>query len=431
MAERRNRPIWRRGARALPHGYHYVYALPGAAIVNENRYPMSIEITIPAWDDPTVEEASLANLFVSDGASVRQGQVLGEIMVEKATVELAAPTDGIIQHLQVRRGDVVKPGMLVAELVTAPAPMPEAAPPAVSVGAAAPSSGAAGAAFVPASPAARRLARELGVDIAQVVPADSQRITEDDVRHAVAGVTVPTPTPPSSTLAPTATPSETGEPLAGRRKVIAGRMLHSLQTSAQLTLTTDVRADALYAARERAQQRLGLTYTDLLGWIAVQALKRYPTMNATIEGDRLRQHDTIDLGLAVAVADGLVVPVARNAGDLSLARFAELAHDLTERARDNTITSAEMSGGTFSVTTLGMYEIDAFTPILNLPQVGILGIGRIREAIVPQDGQPVVGHMMALSLTFDHRAIDGAPAAAFLQTVKRLVEAPDSYAEIE
>lgn len=386
---------------------------------------MSIEITIPQWDDSTIEEASLANLFVSDGVSVRQGQVLAEIMVEKANVELAAPADGTIEHVKVHRGDIVKPGMLVAELVTAgaPASVPEAAPLAVP-SSAAPPSAEAGGAFVPASPAARRLARELGVDIARLTPADGQRITEEDV-HRAAGAAAPAS--PSSIVAPVAASAETGELLTGRRKVIAERMLRSLQTSAQLTLTTDVRADALYAAHER----LGLTYTDLLGWIAVQALKRHAAMNATIEGDRLRQSTAIHLGLAVAVPDGLLVPVVRNAGDLSLAQFAERAHDLTERARNNTASSAELSGSTFSLTTLGSYEIDAFTPILNPPEVGILGIGCIREAIVPQNGQPVLGRLMALSLTFDHRAVDGAPAAEFLQAVKRLVESSDTFGEIQ
>ena len=396
------------------------FSAPGATDGNEN--PMSIEITIPAWEDTTVEEASLANLFVSEGAVVHKGQVLGELLAQKATVELTAPADGVIQQVRLHRGDVVTPGMVVAELVTAdePAPLPVSAAATASAGATASPASAVTGVFAPASPAARRLARELGVDLAQVAPADGQRITEQDVRRATAGF---------ATAAISTTPAaETGEPLQGRRKVIAERMLRSLQTSAQLTLTTDVRADALYAAHERARERFA--YTDLLGWIVTQALKRHPAMNASLEGERLRQHAAIHLGLAVSVADGLLVPVVRNAGDLSLAQFAGQAHTLTERARANTITSAELSGSTFSLTTLGAYDVDAFTPILNSPEIGILGIGRIREAIVPQDGLPVVGRMMALSLTFDHRAIDGAPAAAFLQTVKRLVESPDTYSEI-
>lgn len=399
---------------------------------------MSINITIPAWEDTTIEEAALTNLFVSDGSQVRQGQVIGELMVEKATVELTAPEDGVIQNVKLQRGDVVKPGMLVAELVTATgAQLASVGAPAVATqeAAAQQANGARSAgAFVPASPAARRLARELGVEMAQVVPADGQRITEEDVRRASASApTAPTPAAPAASVPATTTAGvvEAGEPLTGRRKVIAERMLRSIQSSAQLTLTTDVRADALIAARERARQRMEVTYTDLLAWIAAQALKQHPAMNATLEGDRLRQHAAIHLGIAVAVPDGLLVPVVRDAGDLSLAQLAERTRDLTERARDNTATSTELSGSTFSLTTLGVYEVDAFTPILNPPEVGILGIGRIREAIVPQNGQAVVGHLLALSLTFDHRAIDGAPAAAFLQTVKRLVEATDTFGDLQ
>jgi pyruvate dehydrogenase E2 component (dihydrolipoamide acetyltransferase) len=400
---------------------------------------MSIEITIPAWEDASIEEAALVNLFVSSGAHVRQGQVVGEIMVEKATVEIPAPKEGVIQDVRLQRGDVVKPGMVMAVLepqeaaasmlVGAAAAPADSAPPAAAPSSATAQPSGAGA-FVPASPAARRLARELGVELGRVTPADGQRITEEDVRRTAAEGTAaegaPAVVQPSA--APVAAGGE-GQPLTGRRKVIAERMLRSLQSSAQLTLMTDARADALVAARERLSQRFNVTYTDLLAWAAIQALKQHPAMNATLEGDRLRQHEAIHLGLAVAVSDGLLVPVVRNAGEMTLSALAAQTRDLTERARNNASAAGELSGSTFSVTTLGMYEIDAFTPILNSPEIGILGIGRIREAIIPVDGKPALGHMLALSLTFDHRAIDGAPAAAFLQTVKRLVESPDTFSE--
>ncbi len=387
---------------------------------------MSIEITIPAWEDTSIEEASLANWFASPGAHVRQGQVLGEIMVEKATEEIVAPSDGVIQAVKLERGDIVKPGMVVATLALAAemAPTPVGAGVAAAAGKATQPSGDSAGAFTPASPAARRLARELGVELGRITPADGQRVTEDDVRRAAAGGGTPAAPAPAAPA-----PAAEGEPLTGRRKVIAERMLRSMQTTAQLTLTTDVRADALVAARERIQQRFAVTYTDLLAWVTIQALKQHPAMNATMEGDRLRQHVAIHLGLAVAAPEGLIVPVVRDAGALSLSDLSAQARALSERARTNVSAPGELSGSTFSLTTLGAYEIDAFTPILNPPEVGILGIGRIREAIIPVDGKPALGHMLALSLTFDHRILDGAPAAAFLQTVKRLVESPDTFSE--
>lgn len=397
---------------------------------------MSIEITIPSWTESEAEEGFIANWFARDGATVRAGEVLGELMVEKATIEISAPQDGTIQNIRLQRGDVVKPGMVVAELVPtgeAAAATTDASTASVAASASPASATAtapAEAGFIPASPMARRLARELGVDLTRVTPAHGQRITEDDVRRAAAATTVGGSVATMSPTAAVAPPPEAGETLTGRRKVIAERMLKSMQTSAQLTLTTEVGADELVAARERAQASLGLTYTDLLAWIVIQALRQHPAMNATLEGDRLRVHDAIHLGLAVAVPDGLVVPVVRDAGRLTLEQLAARSRELTERARANASTPAELSGSTFSLTTLGFYEIDAFTPILNAPEVGILGIGRVHEAVVPREGKIVIGQLMTLSLTFDHRAVDGAPAAAFLQTVKHLVESRETYAEV-
>ncbi len=363
---------------------------------------MTIQVVIQPWTETNVEEGYIANWFVRSGDAVRTGQALGELMVEKATIEITAPRDGVVQKVFIKRGDVVKPGAVVAEIALASEMA--AVPPGAS------------AEFTPASPAARRLARERGVDLARVTPADGRRITEEDVRRYLA--TGASATVSVATIAP-------GEPLTGRRKIIAERMLRSIQQSAQLTLTTEVDAAALVAARAWCQARMEVSYNDLLAWIIVRALMQHPALNATLEGDRLRRHEAIHLGLAVAVEDGLLVPVLRDADQLTLAQIAAQSHALIERARSGAAAPGELS--TFSLTNLGAYDIDAFTPILNPPEVAILGVGRIREAIVPRNGQPALGHLMVLSLTFDHRAVDGAPAAAFLQTIKRLVESPATY----
>ena len=270
---------------------------------------MTIQVFIPPWTQTDVEEGYIANWFVHSGDAVRAGQALGELMVEKANIEISAPQDGVVQRVFIKRGDVVKPGAVVAEI--APAGEMAAVP-----------SGAA-AEFTPASPAARRLAREQGVDLARVTPADGRRITEEDGRRSLAAGA---PAPPSvATSAP-------GEPLAGRRNIIAERMLRSIQQSAQLTLATEVDAAALVAARARCQARMEVSYTDLLAWIIVRALRQHPALNATLEGERLRRHEAIHLGLAVAVEDGLLVPVLRDADKLTLAQIAAQSRALIERA---------------------------------------------------------------------------------------------------
>ncbi len=390
---------------------------------------MTIQVVIQPWTETDIEEGYIANWFVRSGDTVREGQILGELMVEKANIEITSPHDGVIQKVFIKRGDVLKPGEVVAEIAVAEKAamaQPDAsastetsrsiAEEASQTTAAQPSGSAE---FMPASPIARRLAREQGVDLLLVRPRDGRRITEEDVRRYLAARETPT--------AVSMTASAPGEALSGRRKIIAERMLRSIQQSAQLTLTTEVDAEALVAARAKCQATMEVSYNDLLAWLVARALTQHPSLNATLEGDRLRHHQAVHLGLAVAVEDGLLVPVLRNVNQLTLAQIAEQSRTLIARVRAGSIAPGEMSGSTFSLTNLGAYEIDAFTPILNPPEVAILGVGRIRETIVPRNGLPALGHVMVLSLTFDHRAVDGAPAAAFLQSVKRLLESSASY----
>jgi pyruvate dehydrogenase E2 component (dihydrolipoamide acetyltransferase) len=201
-------------------------------------------------------------------------------------------------------------------------------------------------------------------------------------------------------------------------------MQQSLQTSAQVTLVTEVDVTALVQLREDLKPELSLAYTDLIVKAVALALKEHPRVNAWIEGESLHLVQDIHIGVAVALDEGLIVPVVRNADRKSLREIAQETGGLTQRAREGSLTRAEVMGSTFSVSNLGMFGIDAFTPIVNPPEIAILGIGRINEKLVRVSRGAEWRQMMTLSLTFDHRAIDGAPAAAFLQTVGKHLEQP-------
>jgi len=191
-------------------------------------------------------------------------------------------------------------------------------------------------------------------------------------------------------------------------------------------LFTEADVDELVALRERLKQEMPVTYTDLLVRACALALRQHPRLNATLEGQTIRLLSHINIGVAVALDEGLIVPVIPDADRKNLAALAEMRGALVARARSGQLTAAEISGGTFTVTNLGTYDVDGFTPIINPPEVAILGIGRIVEKVVVHQGKVAQRYMMTLSLTFDHRAVDGAPAAAFLQSVKGLLEAPEA-----
>jgi pyruvate dehydrogenase E2 component (dihydrolipoamide acetyltransferase) len=204
-------------------------------------------------------------------------------------------------------------------------------------------------------------------------------------------------------------------------------MLESLQTSAQLTLTTDADVTTLVAQRTALRDQFDPTYTDLLIKAAALALRKHPRLNAMVIGQEIRLLPDIHIGVAVALDDGLVVPVVRNADRKPLGAIAREVAELVQRARAGKLTMAEISGGTFTVTNLGGFGIDAFTPILNPPEAAILGVGRIVERLARRTVDLVWRQMMVLSLTIDHRVVDGAPAAAFMQTLRELLERPELF----
>lgn len=304
------------------------------------------------------------------------------------------------------------------------APKPAAAPtPAVAVA----------AREVAASPLARRLAERLGVDLSTVRGSGpGGRITQDDVEAAAAKPAHAAPSPKSAP----ATPPSAGEhrpgeriPIRGMRKVIAERMHGSLQQMAQLTMAMDVAMDEAVNLRgqlvdEWAPDGIRPSYTDLVIKAVAKALTRHPLLNATMHETEIELIPEVHVGMAVAVPDGLLVPVIRDADRRPLKEIATDSSRLAEAARTGTLGLDDMAGGTFSVTALGMAGVDFFTPVINPGNVAILGVGRIHDSVGWEGDRPVKRQIMTLSLTIDHRAVDGAPGATFLGTVRELLEAP-------
>ncbi len=273
-----------------------------------------------------------------------------------------------------------------------------------------------------ASPLARRLAKEFGLDLTTITGSGPDgRIVRDDVLQATDEI-------PAHVFHPETMASEIIE-LSGMRKIIAERMTMSLQTNASVTLHTEVDATTLVELRtlfneELQKTEVSLTYTDLLVTIVAAALRKHPRLNATLTDEGIEIFTDINIGVAVALDDGLVVPVIRNADKIGLHAISDQVRTLADKARNNQLVPSELQGGTFTLTNLGNFGIDAFTPIINPPECAILGVGRIAKKPVVHEDEIAIRRMLALSLTFDHRIVDGAPAAQFLQNVSQYIQNP-------
>ncbi|MDH3679376.1 MAG: 2-oxo acid dehydrogenase subunit E2 [Acidimicrobiia bacterium] len=280
-----------------------------------------------------------------------------------------------------------------------------------------------------ATAAARSLADLLGIDLAAVAPAGiDNRVSRDDVAaHVRALLARPAGADLDTPSAPLLQEPSSVVPLTGMRRTIADRMASSLRSMAQLTLTIDVGMDGVVADRERRAQRgTAPGYTDYVIAATAQALVEHPRVNSQVTADGIALLPSVHVGMAVALDDGLIVPVIRNTLALDLGALAAETTRLATAARDRTLTLEELEGGTFTVTALGMFDVDAFTPIVNAPNTAILGVGRLRDDVAwASDGSPVRTARLTLSFTWDHRAFDGAPAADFARSVKRRLE---SYA---
>lgn len=394
---------------------------------------MAVEVVMPKFG-LTMTEGTIQQWFKTEGDAITAGEALFEVETEKVLYEIEAPADGTVAKLLYPVEAVVGVGLPVAVLAEAGEDVTEiaarypdaagaqAAPPPTATAqpetapAAESTASAERPKRVPVTPAARKLAKEHGIDLDRVTGSGPRgRITREDVQKIIDGGGQPAP---GATPAP---PADETQPLRGMRKVIAERMHQSLQGSAQLTITSEVDVSQLIDRRQAVRQEFGVTYTDFIVQACAHALRQHPRMNATLENGTLRLNRGIHVGVAVALDEGLIVPVIRDTDRKSLKEIAGEAKTLAEKARAGRLTLEDVSGGTFTVSNLGMYGVDAFTPILNTPQTGILGVGRIVEKPALYRGEIARRSTMVLSLTFDHRVIDGAPAGAFLQTVADLL----------
>jgi pyruvate dehydrogenase E2 component (dihydrolipoamide acetyltransferase) len=265
-----------------------------------------------------------------------------------------------------------------------------------------------------ATSAARKLAEQHGLNLAEIAGTGlGGRITEQDVTAFE-----------SRAIAPAAPTAARTTPFVGMRQAIAEHMVESLHSMAQLTLMMEVDATELVKLREQVKADFEVTYTDLLVKAVAKTLKRHPKVNATLIGDEIHQLESIHIGVAVALQDGLIVPVVRDADKRTVQEIAQEVKRLAQGARDNALSVDEVTGSTFTITNLGTYGLDGFTPIINAPEAAILGVGRIAERVVVHEDQIARRKMMVLSLTIDHRLIDGAPGGEFMRSLQELLENP-------
>ena len=394
---------------------------------------MATEVILPRLGQG-MESGTIVRWLKSEGEPVEKGEPLFELDTDKVTQEVEAEAAGVLLKIAVSEGEVPV-GQTVAFIgaegedvpeVAAPAPSePEPASDKLSQAPEepAPVTAPSGNGRVKASPLARRLARERGIELETLRGTGPEgRIVAEDVERAEAGG----PSAPAAAPAPVATGEVERVPLSNVRKTIARRLTEAWQIPVfQLQASADMtRVNALVARLRERDPDVRITVTDVLTKLCAQALMRHREVNAEFTEDAILLHPTANVGLAVAAPQGLVVPVIRGAERLSLTEIAGVRAGLVGRAREAKLRAEDLEAGTFTISNLGMYAVESFTAVLNPPQAAIVAVGATEERVVPIGGETAVRPMVTLTCTFDHRAVDGAPAAAFLQTLKESLEDP-------
>ncbi len=423
---------------------------------------MSIQITVPELGESVVE-ATVLRWYKSEGAAVNAGEPLVELETEKVNLDVSAPRDGTLTRIERQVGDDVKIGETLGILEpsaesahVAPAPTAPPALPAVKPETPTPTAAPHAPEFK-ATPVAERMAAELGVDLGEVAKqTGSVQIGKQQVEKYLQSrpsapppaadapketrPAPPTPMPPLPTPTPAPSPAAPSDTARGareerrkmsrRRQTIARRLVEAQRAAAMLTTFNEVDMRAVMTLRQQRQAefekrhgvRLGLS--SFFVRATISALKSFPNLNAEIQGDEIVYKNYYDIGIAVDAGDGLVVPVLRDADRLSFAEIESRVRDFGARAAQGTLTLEDLRGGTFTITNGGVFGSLLSTPILNPPQVGILGLHNIQERPIALENQIVIRPMMYVALTYDHRLVDGRDAVRFLVRIKELVQDP-------
>jgi pyruvate dehydrogenase E2 component (dihydrolipoamide acetyltransferase) len=359
-----------------------------------------------------MKTGSVVQWFKKEGDRVEKGEPVVEVLSEKVTYDVEAPAAGVLRSILAEEGVDVPVGATLAvigspdeELPAVDVEAPATARPDEAMIVAEPEAAQARERFL-ASPAAKRVAKEHDVDLAQVRGTGPEgRIAEEDVRTFLEQST--------------STPRVKEErPLAGVRKTTAERVAASFRTAPHSYITMDVDMTCAAAVREK----LHASYTALLIYATAQALQEHPTVNSTLVNGSVRIYESVNIGVAVSTEGGLVVPVIPDAERKPPERISTELEELAKKAREGKLTKKQLTGGTFTVTNLGMYHVDMFLPIINPPEAAILAAGRIVNKPVAFEGEVTVRPIMALTLAYDHRILDGVPAAEFLGKVKKKIE---------
>jgi len=423
----------------------------------------------------TMTEGTIFNWIAEEGDQIEKGDPLFEIETDKASLEVEAEEAGVLAKILVAENESAPIGDLVAVIAEegedidsldfgeagAAAEAAEAEETEAEVEAEQEKEAAFKAAVssaagdkIKASPAAKRLAAEKGIELAEVNPSEGRdAVLEADVRD-YANNNLPAATPTAANKAAgrgidleslsaasgkiksadvdsykvQQTRADQEISFTGLRGVIARRMAQSFQEVPQVTLTADVDMLQIKELREEIKSisEEHISYTDILVLVTSRMLKKYPEMNSHVDESGMTVKGDINIGLAVDIADGLIVPVIKNADQKSLEEIAAARKELITKAKEGSLSNDDITGGTFTISNLGGFETEIFTPIINQPEAGILGVGQISDKVVAVDGEAVIRPMLWLSLVFDHRAVDGAPAAEFLQKLKQSLENPIS-----